>query len=326
MENKAYLHLYPMKSILRLFLFKPGQILVFVLMHVTVYGQRSYGDKFQELSATVQHYAAKNNMILPKGRYEFYKLDRAILWSYKQDLFWPLNRLILKDKAIRDSMTDELYINFDREYNRFVMDVYESPYKFNEARPFEALSVQGSFRGGMSPLVEHLSKFLLDHQGRWGLNLSSFTLYMDRELSAVPLAYDGEPEVVKLLKEFFEEAKIPHKPGIYYGNPMYCSYRFDWMANKNKEITLDCAVYKDYFNILFSETKLYALGGTWNSMDGQMSFFYDRKNSWKQFAARRDVKRILDFLNEEAVVNLFKLHHGNKRFSGDYWLDVVMLK
>lgn len=133
MENKAYRYLYSMKSILRLFLFKPGQILVFVLMHVSVYGQRSHGDKFQELSATVQHYAAKNNMILPKGRYEFYKLDRAILWSYKQDLFWPLNRLILKDKAIRDSMTDELYINFDREYNRFVMDVYESPYKFNEA-------------------------------------------------------------------------------------------------------------------------------------------------------------------------------------------------
>lgn len=71
MENKAYLHLYPMKSILRLFLFKPGQISVFVLMHVSVYGQRSYGDKFHELSASVQHYAHKNNMILPRGVMSF---------------------------------------------------------------------------------------------------------------------------------------------------------------------------------------------------------------------------------------------------------------
>ena len=315
-----------MKRILRLLLFKSSQILVFVLVHLSVYGQRSYGDKFQELSVSIQDYAHKNNMILPRGRYEFYKLGHAILWPYNHDLFWPLNRLIIKDKAIRDSMIEELYVNFDREYNRVVLDVYESPYAFNEARPFEALSVQGSFRGGMGPLLERLSKFLLVHQGRWGLNLSSFTLYMDRELSSVPLAYDGEPEVVKLLKQFFEEAKIPHKPGIYYGNPMYCLYRFDWMANKNKEITLDCAAYKDYFNILVSETKLYALGGTWNSVDGQMYFFYDRKNSWKQFAARRDVKRILDFLNEEAAVNLFKLHHASKRFSGDYWLDVVILK
>ncbi len=61
-------------------------------------------------------------------------------------------------------------------------------------------------------------------------------------------------------------------------------------------------------------------------MKGQMSFFYDRKNSWKQFAARRDVKRILDFLKEETAVNLLKLHHDSKRFSGDYWLDVAVLK
>lgn len=315
-----------MKSILRLLLFKSSQILVFVLVHLSVYGQRSYGDKFQELSVSIQDYAHKNNMILPRGRYEFYKLGHAILWPYNHDLFWPLNRLIIKDKAIRDSMTDELYVNFDREYNRVVLDVYESPYAFNEARPFETLSVQGSFRGGMGPLLERLSKFLLVHQGRWGLNLSSFTLYMDRELSSVPLAYDGEPEVVELLKQFFEEAKIPHKPGIYYGNPMYCSYRIDWMANKNKEIMLDCSVYNDYFNILFSKTKLYALGGSWNSVKGQMSFFYDRKNGWKQFAARRDVKRILNFLKEETAVNLLKLHYGNKRFSGNYWLDVVVLK
>lgn len=299
MENIIYPHLYPMKNILCLLLFKPGQILVLILMHVPVYGQFSYVNKFQKLSASIQNSVHKNNIILPKGCYEFYKLDRAILWPYKQDLFWRLNRLILKDKAIKDSMTDELYINFDKEYNRFVIDVYERPFKFNEARPFEALSVQGSFRGGMSSLLERLSRFLLDHQGRWGLNLSSFTLYMDRELSSLPLAYDGEPEVVELLKQFFEEAKIPHKPDLYYGNPMYCSYRFDWMANKNKEITLDCSVYKDYFNMLFSETKLYALGRAWNSVNGQMSFFYDRKNSWKQFAARRDVKRILDFFNEE---------------------------
>ncbi|WP_343321231.1 hypothetical protein [Sphingobacterium multivorum] len=46
----------------------------------------------------------------------------------------------------------------------------------------------------------------------------------------------------------------------------------------------------------------------------------------EQFAARRDVKRILDFLKEETAVNLLKLHHDSKRFSGDYWLDVVVLK
>ncbi|WP_333626470.1 hypothetical protein [Sphingobacterium siyangense] len=29
---------------------------------------------------------------------------------------------------------------------------------------------------------------------------------------------------------------------------------------------------------------------------------------------------------EETVTYLFKLHYASKRFSGDYWLDVVMLK
>lgn len=326
MENRIYLHLYHMKSIFRLYLFKPGQILMFVLLHVSVYGQSSYGDKFQGLSVSMQNDAYKNNMVFSKGRYEFHKLDRTIFWSYKQDLFQRFNRLILKDKAIRDSMIDELYVNFDQEYNRFVMDVYESPYKFNQVRPFDALSINGTFKGGISLLLERLSRFLLDNQGHCSLNLSSFTLYMDNKHSSLPLAYDGDPKVVELLKQFFEEAKILHKPGIYYGKPMYCSYRFDWMANKNKEVKLDCSVYREYFNMLVSETKLYALGGTWNNVKGQMSFFYDRKSSWKQFIARRDVKRILDFLNEEAAVNLFKLHHGSKRFSGDYWLDVVMLK
>lgn len=326
MENRTCLHRYPMKGIFRTVVFKSSLILALMLLHLSIYGQLSYGDKFRNLSIAIQDYANQNKLILPKGRYEFYKLGHAILWPYKQDSFWPFNRLILKDKAIRDSMIDELYVNFDQEYNRFVIDMYEKRYKFNEARHFDALSVPGEFRGGMSPLLERLSKFLLDRQGRWGLNLSSFTLYMDCELSSLPLAYDGEPAVVELLKQFFAEIKIPHKPGIYYGKPMYCSYRFDWMANKNKEIMLDCLVYNEYFNILFSETKLYALGATGNSMKGQMSFFYDRKSNWKQFVERKDVKRILNSLQDETALKLLKLHYDSKRFSGDYRLDVVLLK